>query len=95
MVAAQRDLHVFDHGHRAERRGHLKCPADAQSPDVARPHTYYAAVAETHVPAIGRQLAVDHVEAGRFASAVRADQRQEFAVTDLEAHAVHRADAPE
>jgi len=37
------------------------------------------------VAVIRRDLPVDHVEAGRFARAIRADQRQKFALADIEA----------
>ena len=40
-------------------------------------------------PASGRDLAVEHVEAGGLARAVGADQRQQFAGRDAEAHIVH------
>src|SRR5262249_47488616 len=44
---------------------------------------------------IRRQLAVDHVEAGGFAGAVRPDQREEFARREFECHIVDGAHAAE
>ena len=44
---------------------------------------------------VGRELAVDHVEGGRLAGAVRADQRQQFAGGEVEADAVDGPHAAE
>src|SRR5579863_5037319 len=38
---------------------------------------------------IGRGLAVEHVETGRFAGAVRADQREDFTGVKRKGHAAH------
>src|ERR671931_259288 len=45
--------------------------------------------------AAGGQLAVQHIEAGRLAGAVRADQREELALGEREAHVVDRLHAAE
>jgi hypothetical protein len=95
VMAHQCHLHVLRHGHRPERRGDLEGTADAAPPDIARVQAHDTAVLETDVAAIGRELAVDHIEAGRLPGAVGADQRQEFAFTDVEAHVVDRVHAAE
>ncbi len=47
------------------------------------------------VPPSGVKLAVDGVEAGRFAGAVGADQRQKLAAADGKAHVIDRANGAE
>src|SRR5256885_2383424 len=44
---------------------------------------------------VGRKLAVDHVEAGGLAGAVRADHGEKLAAPDVEAHLVDGAHAAE
>ena len=50
---------------------------------------------EPDLAGVRRKLAVDHVEAGRLAGAVRADHGKEFAVLHVEAHVVDGAHAAE
>src|SRR5262245_5723662 len=95
VVADQRHLHVLGHGHRAEGRRHLEGTADAEAPDVARMQADDAAAGQGDVAAVGRELPVDHVEAGRLAGAVWADQRQELAVAQLEADVLDGVHAAE
>ena len=85
MVADQRHLHVLGNGHRTEGGCDLKRAADAEAPDVARLPAGDAATGKLDVAGVRRELPVDHVEAGRFTRPIRADERQEFAFTDLEA----------
>src|SRR5262245_28898032 len=85
VVARERHLHVLGYRHRAERRRHLEGAADAEAPDVARVQADDAAAGQGDVATIGRELPVDHVEAGRLARAVGSDQRQELAVAQVEA----------
>jgi hypothetical protein len=94
-VRDQGHLHVLDHGHRAEGRRHLEGAADTEPPDLARRQAGNVFALAQYLAAIGRQLAVDHVEAGRFSGAVRADHGEEFALADLEAdiaNGVHAAE---
>src|SRR5262249_25181858 len=81
------------HRHRAKGRGDLKGAGDAAAADFARRQARNVAAIETDGAAVGRQLAVDGVEASRFAGAVRTDQRQKLSVTDREAHIIHGANA--
>src|SRR5204863_9130918 len=69
--------------------------ADAEPPDIAGLQPHDTAVAEPYVAGVRCKLAVDHVEAGRFAGAVRPDQRQELALSDVEADAIHGLHAAE
>ena len=46
---------------------------------ASRPQADQLAAGERHRAGVGRELAADHVEAGRLAGAVRADQRQHLA----------------
>src|SRR3546814_2479964 len=50
---------------------------------------------QLHAAPVGLDLAVQHIEAGALPRAVGADQRQQFALRDLEAHVLHRLDAAE
>src|SRR5262249_29709988 len=95
IMAHDRELHVLGNGHRAERRGDLKGAADAEPPDLARLEPHDAAIGETDFTLIGSELPVDHVEAGRLAGAVRSDQGQELACTNVEAGIVDGAHAAE
>src|SRR6266542_2696948 len=85
VVAYECHLHVLGDRHRAEGGGDLKGAADAEAPDLARLETDDAAIGKFDVAMIGRELPIDHVEAGRFPGAVWPDQRQELAFADLEA----------
>ena len=51
--------------------------------------------AQADAAGVGTQLAAQHVEAGGFAGAVRADQRQHLPGRDTEGDAVDRPDAAE
>src|SRR5437660_1422034 len=85
VMADQRHLDVLGMRHRAEGGCDLEGAADAEAPDVARLEADEAALGKFDVAVIRRDLPVDHVEAGRFARAIRADQRQKFALADIEA----------
>jgi hypothetical protein len=94
-IGRQRHLHVLDHGQRRERLGDLERAADAQLPDVARPLADQLDAIERDRAAVGRELPVDHIERGRLARAVGADQRQQLAGRNLEADAIDRPVAAE
>src|SRR5262249_49419237 len=79
----------------AEGGGDLERAADAEAPDRARQQADDAAPREAHVTAVGRKLAVDHIEAGRLAGAIGPDERQELASSHREADLPHRMDAAE
>ena len=89
VVRQQRHLHVLDHGHGIERRGDLEGAADAEPIDLARAHAGDLDVAEFDAADIGLRLAVEHVEAGRLAGAVGADEREHLAFVETERHAAH------
>ena len=63
--------------------------------DGARRQAVDALAAEQHGAGVGRELAVDEVEARRLAGAVRADQRDQLAGGDGERHVAHGVDAAE
>src|SRR5919201_5097653 len=90
VVTHQRHLHVLGNRHRAEGGRDLKRAPDAEAPYLARLETDDAAMREFAVAAIGCELPIDHVEAGGFARAVGADQRQELAFADVEADILDR-----
>src|SRR5262245_30659137 len=96
MMAQQCHLHVLDDRHGAEGGCDLKGTADAEAPDVAGLKADYAAIGKFDVAAIGRELSVDHVEAGRLARAIGPDQSQELTFADVEAdilNGVHAAES--
>src|SRR5205823_2993028 len=67
--------------------------ADAEAPQLVRVKSHDAASCESDLARVGPQLAVQHVEAGGLAGAVRADQRHDFARIHREAHVAHRLHA--
>src|SRR5947209_3586482 len=91
----QRHLHIFDHRHRMERRRDLEGAADAEPPNVARLLADDVFAVEQDFTGVGAELAVDDVEAGRFAGTVRAEQRKQLAAREIERHVVYRAHAAE
>ena len=84
VVRDQRLLHVLEHGHRAEGLGDLEGAADAQAPDPARRQPDQLAPRQADAAGIGPDLAVQAVEAGGLAGAVRPDQRQKLAGLERE-----------
>src|SRR5271165_5015589 len=95
MVAGERELHIFSDRHGAEGRRDLERAADAEPPDLARRQGNDAAAGKADIPVVGPHLSVDDVEAGRLTRAVGTDQREEFALADIEADIVERAHAAE
>src|SRR5262249_26691991 len=95
MMAGERHLNVLYDGHRTEGRRDLEGAADAQPPDVARFQPSDAAAFVQNITRVGSQLAVDHVEACRFAGAVWSDQRQKLTATDSECDAIEGVTAAE
>src|SRR5260370_26413593 len=86
---------VSDHRQQVESRGNLDGTADATTPEIARTFAGDLVAIEKNRAGAGFQLAVEHVEAGRLASAVRADQRQQLARVQVEGNVVDRLDAAE
>jgi hypothetical protein len=94
-VGDQRHLHVLGDGHRAEGGGDLEGAGDAAAADFARRQPGDVAVREADRSAVRLELAVDDVEAGRFAGAVGADQGQKLAARHREAHVIDGANGAE
>ncbi len=88
-IRHQRDLDVFAHRHGREGRGDLEGAADAEPPDLARLLAGGIAAEQIDAAGAGGGLAVQHIEAGAFAGAVGADQRQDFAGLQRERHVAH------
>jgi hypothetical protein len=95
VVREHGHLHVLHHGERGEGLGDLEGAAHALAPDVARLQAHQLVPVEQDGALVGPQLAVDHVEGGRLARAVGADEREQFAGVQLEADAVDGPDAAE
>src|SRR6218665_1841736 len=95
VVREQRHLHVLDHGERGKSFGDLEGAAHALAPDLARLAAHELVAVERDRALVGLELAVDHVEGGRLAGAVGADEREQFAGRQLEADAVHGLHAAE
>ena len=66
---------------------------DAKAPDVAGRHAGGVPAEDRDPAARRRKLAVDHVEAGALARAVRSDERKHLAGFEREAHAPDRLEA--
>jgi hypothetical protein len=83
MVAADHD--VVEYAHMAEQRQILEGPADAQFRPVIGRHAGHVAALEEN-QAFGRVVATgDAVDHRGLAGPVRADDREQFALVDLEA----------
>ena len=76
-----------------EGRRDLEGAPDAEPPDLARLLAGGVLAEQADVAGIGPVLAVEHVEAGALARAVRTDQRQDFAGAQRERDAAHGVDA--
>src|SRR5207247_1766004 len=70
--------HAVAHRHRAAGGGELEVAADAEAPHLVWAKSHDASSCESDLARVGPQLAVQHVEAGGLAGAVRADQRTNF-----------------
>ena len=95
VVGEERHLHVLAHGERGEGLGDLERPADSEPPDPPRRPAGDVGAQRHHAAGVGADLAHQHVEAGRLAGPVRADQRHQLARRHGERHAVHGAHAAE
>src|SRR5262249_52909290 len=89
----QRDLDILAHGHGRECRGDLKGAADAEPPDRARLQADGLLAEKMDRAPVRRDLSVEHVEAGAFSRAIRADQRQDLAGIQFERHGAYGVNA--
>src|SRR6185312_5862249 len=94
-VRDQCHLHILDHRHRGEGRRDLERAADAAPPHLARRQAGDVRAFEQDLARVRRELAVDHVEAGGLAGAVRTDHGEEFARVDRETRFVDGVHAAE
>jgi hypothetical protein len=92
-VAAEHE--IVEHGHAAEQGDVLEGPRDAQLGHPARRTVGDVAAFEGDATRVGVVEAADHVEQSGLAGAVRADDRQDLAATDVQAHPAHCLDAAE
>src|SRR5262245_38066352 len=73
----------------------LKCPADAETIEVAGPHSGCGLAVDQDFARGRPQLAKNTVKQRRLSGAVRPDNPEDFPVTDLERYAVDGGDAAE
>ena len=93
--ADQRRAHVVEHGERAEQADVLERARDAAPRRSGAAGSPPMLAARRSARARGRRVdARDHVEGGRLAGAVRADQRDERARVDARGRARDRRRAP-
>src|SRR5690554_5763334 len=85
----QGHLHVFDHGQRGEGCRDLESAAHPHMCDLARRQADKLGALQPHRTRGGRQLAVHHVEGGRFSGSVRAYEGEQFALVEIEADVVY------
>src|SRR6185312_5278493 len=76
-------------------RGELKGAADTATPHVARRQAGNVLAVEQDPARVRGELAVDHVETGRLARAVRSDHGEKVAGADVEARLVDGVNAAE
>jgi hypothetical protein len=96
QIACRRDLafplqraddHVVQHAQARKGLDDLEGPADARCADLMWLQILNRQILKMHRPRVGRKHARDHVEAGRLAGAIRADQRHDGALGNLEGRA--------
>ena len=91
VVASDQD--VVEHTHMVEEGEVLEGAADAQPGAVARSMPGDVAILEDDPPALRPVAAGDAVDDRGLARAVRADDREQLALADMEAHLGERAHA--
>src|SRR5205814_10226112 len=77
-VGEERHLHVLANAERAPDGGDLEGAPDAFAPDLARREAEERLAAEQDLARVGAELAVDDVDAGPLAGAVRSEERDEL-----------------
>src|SRR3974390_3822397 len=90
-----RDLYVLPHRERRERPRDLEGAIDAEVHDAMRRHAADRPALEPDLAAVRRINPRDHVDAGGLARSIRADEAQNLARVQREAHAVERTEAAE
>src|SRR5260370_14435067 len=83
-VAAEHQ--VVDDGHAPEQRDVLERARDPARGDLRRTQARDVLALQVDVPALRMEHAADAVEQGRLAGAVGADDREDLALLDVEAH---------
>jgi len=86
---------VVEHGHAPEQGDVLEGARDAELGEPARGQVGDVASLERDAAAVRMVEAADHVEDGRLAGAVGADDRQDLALLGLERHPRHGLHAAE
>ena len=94
-MADQRHLDVLGDRHRREGLGDLEGAPDAAPEFFARRQARHVRAVEDDRAGVGPKLPADHVEGRGLAGAVRADEGEELAGLDVEAHVARRHDAAE
>jgi hypothetical protein len=89
------DEHVFQHGHRREQLDVLEGAGNPQLDHAARRRVQQRMSVEQNVAGVDAVEPRDHVEGGRLARAVRADQTGDGALLHVERHVVQCDDAAE
>ena len=87
--------HVFERGQVRKHRRDLERAHEAEPRDVRRPHRGDVAAVERDSPRGRRDEFGQHVEAGRFAGAVRADQGVDRSALDAQRHVADGAEIAE
>src|SRR5712671_6059014 len=86
---------VVERAHAAKQRDVLERAGDAAARRLIGPHRAARAPLEGDAPVLRTVEAVDDVEHGRLAGAVRADDGADLALADVEGHVGERLDAAE
>ncbi len=84
---------VLAYRHAREQLGALERARQAQARPTKRRHAGDVAAVEQHPAVVGAQEAVEAVEEGGLAGAVRADETDELTGADLDRHIAQRGDA--
>ena len=93
QAAVHADQHILESGHVAEETDILEGPSQPQRSGAIGTQAADLLAIEQHLTRRRSVKAGDHVEKGRLASAVRADQTGDRAFLDIEVESAHRGQA--
>ena len=89
------DDHVVEHGEAGEAAHHLERAANTHAADLEGLAAQHLLAVELGRAFVGREHAVQHVEQGRLARAIRTDDAEDFTLGDGEADFADRLQAAE
>ena len=89
------DHHVLQHGVGREETEILECTSDTDTSDLVRRCGQHIVFTKANGATVGGVQTADHIEQGRLARAVRADEPTDWPLVDRERRLVQRRDTAE